>query len=31
LLFEVVRERLADLDAFKREILAFLRQPPATA
>ena len=31
IVFETVRERLSDFDAFKRKIIAFLRQPPATA
>lgn len=28
IVFDTVRRRLGDFDAFKREILAFLRQPP---
>ncbi len=32
IVFETIRQRLADFDAFKREILAFLRDlPGATA
>ena len=29
IVFETVRDRLGDFDGFKREILAWLRDPPA--